>query len=195
TWTATDANNNATTCSQTITVIDSTAPVVASCPSEATIECPATPPFPSTTLFRSCDSNLTVNFADEALPVSGNQASKTKRTWTATDAHNNATTSSQTITVIDSAAPVVASCPADESIECPATPHFGTPAFNDACDSNLSVKIGSASRRERGNEASKTKRTWTATDTHNNATTCNQTITVIDSAAPVVASCPADEST
>ena len=36
-----------------------------------------------------CDANLTITFADETLAVSGNELSKTKRTWTATDARNN----------------------------------------------------------------------------------------------------------
>src|SRR5207237_909593 len=133
--------HNTASCRPTITVNDSAAPVVIGCPASQAIECPATPHFGTPVFSDACDSNLAVSFADEALPVSANQASKTKRTWTATDAHNNSTTCSQTITVIDSAAPVVASCPADQSIECPATPAFGTPAFNDACDSNLTVSF------------------------------------------------------
>ena len=93
-----------------------------------------TPPFSD-----ACDSSLTVAFADVTLPVSGNELSKTKRTWTATDAHNNSATCSQTITVIDGTNPAVVSCPTDATIECPATPAFGTPAFSDTCDSNLTV--------------------------------------------------------
>src|SRR6266536_746811 len=193
TWTATDAHNNSTTCSQIITVIDSTTPVVASCPADATIECPATPAFGTPTFSDACDSNLTVTFADEVLTISGNQVSKTKRTWTATDAHNNSTTCSQIITVIDSTTPVVASCPADATIECPATPAFGTPTFSDACDSNLTVTLADEVLTISGQELSKTKRTWTATDDHNNSTTCSQTITVTDTTAPVV-TCPADSS-
>src|SRR4030095_4775829 len=119
------------------------------------------------------------------------QVSKIKRTWTATDAHNNSTTCSQTITVIDSAAPTLASCPTDATIECPATPVFGTPACRDACGT-LTVSFADEALAVSGNQVSKTKRTWTATDSHNNSTTCSQTITVIDSAAPTVARCPTD---
>src|SRR5439155_1063607 len=191
TVTATDPAGNSASCTTTFTVNDTTAPSVISCPASQSIECPATPQFGTPAFNDACDSNLAVSFADEALPVSGNQASKTKRTWTATDAHNNSTTCSQTITVIDSAAPVVASCPADQSIECPATPPFGTPAFSDACGSNLTVSFADEALPVSGNQASKTKRTWTATDAHNNSTTCSQTITVIDRTTPVVATCPA----
>src|SRR5436189_5137609 len=89
-------------------------PTVACCQPHAPIKCPLTPLL---TLFQSsdaCGANLTVTFADETLALTGNQVSKIKRTWTATDAHNNSTTCSQTITVIDSAAPTV-SCPAPTS--------------------------------------------------------------------------------
>src|SRR5207247_739261 len=139
TWTATDAHNNSTTCSQTITVLDSAAPTVSSCPTDATIQCPATPVFGTPQFSHGCGTYLTVTFADEACAVSGNQVSKTKRTWTATDAHNNSTTCSQTITVLDSAAPTVSSCPTDATIQCPATAVFGTPQFSDACGTNLTV--------------------------------------------------------
>src|SRR5206468_2330401 len=159
---------------------------------DETIECPATPQFGTPQFSDSCDGNLAVTFADLALPVSGNEVSKTKRTWTATDAHNNSVTCNQTITVIDSTNPTVASCPADATIECPATPVFGTPQLSDTCDTNLTVTFADEALAVSGNEVSKTKRTWTVTDSHNNSVACSQTITVIDSTSPTVVSCPAD---
>src|SRR5204863_420948 len=193
TWTATDAHNNSSTCSQTMTVLGGAAPTVASCPTDATIQCPATPVFGTPEFSDACSTNLTVTFADEALAVSGNQVSKTKRTWTATDAHNNSSTCSQTMTVLDSAAPTVATCPTDATIQCPATPVFGTPEFSDACGTNLTVTSADEALAVSGNQVSKTKRTWTATDAHNNSATCSQTITVNDTTIPTV-SCPAPTS-
>src|SRR5205814_8995806 len=180
TSTATDAPNPTPPSTHPITVLDSAAPTVASCPTDATIECPATPVF-GTPQFSDACASVTVTFADEPLAVSGNQVSMTKRTWTATDAHNNSTTCSQTITVLDSTAPTVASCPTDATIECPATPVFGTPEFSDRCVTNLTVTFADEALALSGNEVSKTKRTWTATDAHNNSTTCSQTIPVLDS--------------
>src|SRR5205814_4092689 len=145
TGTATDAHTNSATCSQTITVIDSSAPTVTSCPADATIQCPAAPVFGTPVFSDTCVTNLTVTFVDASLGVSGNEVSKTQRTWTATDAHTNSVTCSQTITVIDSSAPTVTSCPADATIECPATATFGTPVFNDTCDTNLTVTFVDAS--------------------------------------------------
>src|SRR5205814_5922001 len=126
------------------TVPDSAAPTVANCPSDATIECPATPVFGTPEFSDACDANLTVTFADAALAVSGNQVSKIKRTWTATDAHNNSATCSQTITVTDRAEERRAEYQSDATIECPATPVFGTPECSDACDANLTVTFADA---------------------------------------------------
>src|SRR5262249_36546615 len=44
-WTATDACGNTSTCSQTITVVDATAPSISALPGPSTIQCPATPSF------------------------------------------------------------------------------------------------------------------------------------------------------
>src|SRR5207247_2089764 len=181
-----------TNCRQTTRALDSSAPAVVSRPTNASIECPAAPSFGTPVFSDSCDTNLTVTFVDASLPVSGNEVSKTQRTWTATDAQNNSTNCSQTITVLDSTTPVVVSCPADATIECPAAPAFGTPVFSDTCDTNLTVTFVDASLPVSGNEVSKTQRTWTATDAQNNSTNCSQTITVLDSTAPTVVSCPAD---
>src|SRR5204862_3323012 len=125
------ARSRYVTCSQTCAVTHSSAPTVTSCPADATIECPAAPAFGTPVFSDTCDTNLTVTFVDASLGVSGNEVSKTQRTWTATDAHTNSVTCSQTITVIDSSAPTATSCPADATIECPATPAVRTPVFND----------------------------------------------------------------
>src|SRR5207253_4498691 len=82
---------------------------------------------------------------------------KTQPTDSSTDAHSNDVTCTQTITVIDSSAQTVTSCPADATIQCPATPVFGTPVFNDTCDTNLTVTFVDASLGVSGNEVSKTQ--------------------------------------
>jgi hypothetical protein len=192
TVTVSDSCGCQASCSTTVAVSGFVPPTVANCPSDATIECPATPEFGTPEFSAVCDTNLTVTFADETLAVSGKEVSKTKRTWTATDTHTNSVTCSQTITVMDNAAPTVANCPADATIECPATPAFGTPTFSDTCDNNLTITFADQVLTVSGKEVSKTKRTWTATDAHNNSATCSQTITVMDNAAPTVANCPAD---
>src|SRR5204862_5492290 len=84
---------------------------------------------------------------------------------------------SQTITVMDSAAPTVANCPSDATIECPATPQFGTPVFSDACDANLTVTFADAALGVSGNEVSKIKRTRSEEGRVGNSATYSQTMT------------------
>src|SRR5438093_1598354 len=193
TWTATDACGNSATCSQTITLENHTAPQVASCPGDLTIECPAQPSFGEPSFTSSCDPNLTVAFADETLPANCPAVRRVRRTWTATDACGNSATCSQTITAEDHTAPVVADCPADETIQCPAQPAFGTTVFTDACDSSLTVTFSDETLAASCPAVSKVRRTWTATDACGNSSSCSQTITVEDHTAPLVTSCPGDE--
>src|SRR6185503_4808705 len=192
TWTATDDNGNSVTVSQTITVEDNTAPTVATTSAHAIIECPAVPSFGTPTFSDTCDSTLTVTFADTSLPVSGKEVTKTKRTWTATDDNGNSVTVSQTITVEDNTVPTVVTSPADATIECPAVSSFGTPTFSDTCDSTLTVTFADTTLTVSGKAVSKTKRTWTATDDNGNSVAVSQTITVEDNTAPIVATNPAD---
>src|SRR5204862_237761 len=152
-----DPSGCVATCSTTVEVEAFAPPTVASCPTDATIECPATPVFGTPEFSDACGTNLTVTFADEALAVSSSEESRAGRTWTATDAHNNSTTCSQTITVLDSAAPTVASCPTDATIECPATPAFGTPEFSDACGTNLTVTFADETLALTGNQDRKSR--------------------------------------
>src|SRR5205814_984026 len=99
TWTATDHCNNNSTASQTITVRDTTAPVISGVGSPQTIECPATPSF-STPTARSEERRVgKVTFADSTTAGSCPQNYSVTRTWTATDHCSHSSTASQTITV------------------------------------------------------------------------------------------------
>src|SRR5260370_8069008 len=98
--------------------------------------------FPYTTLFRSatdtCDANPVLSFTDGA-PVAGACAGSYSitRTWTAKDARGNASLPvSQTVTVQDTTAPVLAGQGGPVTIECPALPSFTAPTATDTCDAN-----------------------------------------------------------
>ncbi|MCI0537455.1 MAG: HYR domain-containing protein [Verrucomicrobiales bacterium] len=97
-------------------LVDTLAPTVVSAPGDVTLECPATPVFGAPQFSDACDADLTITSTDEALPVSGKELNKTRRTWTATDGAGNSISLSQTVTVVDTAAPVFGAIPADVSV-------------------------------------------------------------------------------
>jgi putative flippase GtrA len=191
TWTATDACNNTSTASQTITVIDNTAPVIAQLPAPSTISCPAEPIFAVATATDACGSTFTLTSADTTTPGACAGARVVTRTWTATDACGNASTASQTITVTDTTAPVIAQLPAPSTISCPATPVFAVATATDACGSLFTLTSADVTTPGQCAGAYSVTRTWTATDTCGNTSTASQTINVTDTTAPVIAQLPA----
>ena len=119
TWTATDNCGNASTCVQTITVQDITAPVI-TCPADITVNCedPSVPAATGTaTATDNCDAAPVITFARCYYTGSCAGNYVITRTWTATDNCGNASTCVQTITVQDITAPVI-TCPADVTLNC-----------------------------------------------------------------------------
>src|SRR5204863_8465706 len=139
TWTATDDCGNFSTASQTINVQDITAPVIAALPAATTINCPATPSFAQATATDLCDQNVTLTFNDVTTPGSQPGNYSVTRTWTATDDSGNFSTASQTITVQDITAPVIAAPPAPTTVNCPATPSIAPAAATALCDRSATV--------------------------------------------------------
>ena len=191
TWTATDACGNSSTASQTITVQDITAPVIASLPAPSTINCPATPAFAVATATDGCGSTFTLNSSDVTTNGACAGAYSVTRTWTATDDCGNSSTASQTINVQDITAPVIAALPAPSTINCPATPVFLQPSVTDACGSSFTLISNDVTTNGACAGSYSVTRTWTATDGCGNSSTASQTITVQDITAPVIAALPA----
>ncbi|MFT5567326.1 MAG: hypothetical protein ACI81Y_002279, partial [Glaciecola sp.] len=188
TWTAADNCGNETSTTQTITINDTVSPTVASSPADATIECDEAIPGGTPIFNDNCDNDLTMTFGEIE---SGNGCPIViTRTWTATDDCGNAVSTTQTITINDTVAPVVAFSPADETIECDDTIPSGAATFTDNCDDDLTVTM---TETDSGDACSLIiTRTWTATDNCGNATSTTQTITINDTVAPIVISSPAN---
>jgi len=202
TWTATDGSGNHSSCTQTITVNDTEAPVI-TCPSNITRStdpgtCSATINL-SASATDNCDSNPTVTgVRSDAQPLTAPYPKGTTVvTWTATDSSGNtATPCAQTITVNDTEAPVI-SCPANithgtDPGTCSAVINPGTATATDNCD-NPTI-TGTRSDNQPLNAPyprGTTTITWTARDSSGNTSSCTQTVTVNDTEAPVI-TCPAN---
>src|SRR5207249_254003 len=96
TWTCTDCSGNSASCSQTITVVDTTPPVI-TCAGPQTIECPATPSFTAPTCTDTCDSAPKVTFVDSSPPGCAAGVATFTRVWTCTDCSGNHASCTQTI--------------------------------------------------------------------------------------------------
>jgi large repetitive protein len=191
----TDECGNATSVTQTITVTDNTAPIIA-CPNPITINCqdsqlPANTG--SATATDNCSTTPVISSTDNIIPGNcpGNYA--IARIWTATDDCQNSTTCVQTITVQDVTPPSIA-CPTNTIINCedPQVPaNTGTAFATDLCDTAPVVTFSDnpVSGNCLGNYA--IERTWIATDNCGNSNTCLQVIGVQDIAAPTIV-CPAN---
>ncbi len=186
TWTATDACGNSSSASQTITVEDTTAPVISGVGGPLTIECPATPVFSTPTAFDPCDPNVVLSFNDVTTPGSCPAEYSLTRTWTRGRLRGNSITASQTITVEDTTAPVISGVGANATIECPATPVFSTPTAFDPCDPNVVLSFNDVTTPGSCPAEYSLTRTWSAVDCAGNSITASQTITVEDTTAPVI---------
>jgi hypothetical protein len=193
TWTATDASGNPDTCYQTVTVMDTTKPVLA-CPAnvirEADANCQVAYSGPSAGAVDNCDVNPKVA-SDPPLPATFTGVGVHTITWTAEDASGNVDSSYQTVTLIDKMRPVI-DCPASVSREadgnCQVTYSGPSATAVDNCDASVKVTSNPPLPATFTNAGMQTI-TWTATDSSGNADTCYQTITVTDKTKPII-TCP-----
>jgi hypothetical protein len=194
TWKAVDAcGNESAPKSQTITVRDTTAPLISDAGANATTECSTTPAFTPPTATDACDSNpRIVEVSDVTTPGTCAGSYTRTKTWKAVDAcGNESATRSQTITVRDTNAPVISEAGANAAIECSTTPVFTPPTATDTCDANPRIVEVSDVTTPGSCPGSYTRtKTWKAVDACGNESgTKSQTITVTDNTAPVI-SCP-----
>jgi len=108
TWTAVDECGNQATCSQVISVVDDTPPVLAGCAAAARIECGgAPPPLPGISAIDDCDPNPAIDFEESRAdgPCPGTYV--LTRTWTARDRCGNESSCTQLVTAEDTTPPTV----------------------------------------------------------------------------------------
>ncbi|MEZ4932291.1 MAG: HYR domain-containing protein [Saprospiraceae bacterium] len=186
TWVATDAAGNSTTVTQTITINDDIAPVASNVPANASAECgSAIPPVVPPTFTDNCDE-FTVDFSEVIVTDSSTDEQVLLRTWVATDAAGNSTTVTQTITINDNTAPVIANVPADVTVNCgDEIPAVVQPTITDNCD-EVFVDFSETVTTITFGSGIVVTRTWVATDAAGNTSTAVQVVTVDDTVDPTI---------
>ena len=181
TWLATDACGNTNTCSQTVTNVDTTPPVII-CATNKTVQCGTALVFDVPTASDACSgTNVTLTILTTITQILTPCISQVTRIWQATDACGNTSTCSQTVTVVDTTPPVFI-CATNKSVVCGTAWTFDAPTASDACSgTNVTVTILSTVT----NAPCVITRTWLATDLCGNTNTCSQTVTIVDTTPPV----------
>ena len=193
TWSTVDACGNAATCVQTITITDTTLPLI-TCPADMTIECTDSTDPTNTgmaTATDNCDLDLIISYADVTTVLDVCQT-QIKRSWTVVDNCGNEAFCTQTILVTDFTAPMIA-CPADISVNCNTSTDptvTGEPTTTDNCATNLNF-INTDSNVTIDDCTSLLTRTWYTADNCGNIASCIQTITIADTTTPTI-TCPLD---
>ena len=187
TWKATDACGNSDQCSQTVTVVDTTAPTII-CSAPKTIEFGAAWSFDQPTATDIGGTNVITVLTTVTNAACGNTFTAT-RTWKGTDACGNTNVCSQTVSVVDRTAPTI-TCSAPKSIEFGAAWTFDQPTATDIGGTNVITVLTTVTNAACGNTFSAT-RTWKATDACGNTNVCSQTVSVVDRTAPTITCSPA----
>ncbi len=187
---ATDAANNNGTCSFTVTITDTQLPV-AQCPTNIT-QTVGTGICNKAVSFSLPTPNDNCGATSVASPASGSTfpLGTSTVTVTATDAANNSSSCSFTVTINGTQAPT-ANCPANitQAVnvgQCFATVNYVLPAPSDDCGATSVAAPASGSLFNIGT----TTVVVTATDAANNTGTCSFTVTVPNPVTPLINGTP-----
>ena len=166
-WQVVDCAGSTASCTQSVTVVDTTPPVL-TCASNKTVQCGDAWDFdPPTAVDACCGTNVTISIVNTA--TNGCQAT---RTWLAKDCCTNSINCSQTVTIIDTTPPAI-TCPSNILVLTCST-NVAVTWTNTATDNCSSVTItstppsGSLFNRDTTNTV-----TATATDACGNTASCS----------------------
>jgi hypothetical protein len=189
-WTAVDPCGNSTTVSRTITIVDSTAPVFTSTPSNEERDCSAEDVVATAFADDNC-SDVTIIHNDVVVPGVCPILYTIERTFTATDACGNSASFTQQIRVSDNQAPIWGENENSFTYECGSEAGLVAPVATDDCSEITLTHFDSQIFEVGCNRAF--ERIWTATDACGNASTSwVQYILFEDTTEPVITDCPDD---
>jgi microsomal dipeptidase-like Zn-dependent dipeptidase len=188
TCTSTDESGNTGTCVLNVVVADTTPPVIAAPADLRGVECAspegAAPALGSAATADACDpAPVVTNDASVVFPLG-----QTTVTWTALDAAGLSAGATQEVEVVDTTPPTIA-CPDDVTAECTgggvAAVPVGSATGDDVCGA-----VAFSSDSPGTFPLGVTTVTHTATDAQGLATTCPQSVSVVDTTPPRI-QCPA----
>ena len=195
TFRVTDASGNSSTCSFTVTIIDTQIPVI-TCPANIIQAndlgfCSAIVNYTSPVGTDNCPGATTTQIgglsSGSVFPFGA-----TVNTFRVTDASGNSSTCSFTVTVIDTELPVIV-CPANITVSndpgfCSAVVNYVAPVGTDNCPNPVTIQSGGLASGSTFMVGT-TVNTFKVTDASGNTATCSFTVTVLETQLPVI-TCP-----
>ena len=180
TWIATDASGNSASTTQTISVIDTTSPVmeISNYEIEANIPNGSNTSLSLPNILEIQDVEIS-NDAPEVFPLG-----ETIVTWIATDASGNSASTTQTISVIDTTIPSIV-VPNDIQVEAESV-LTKIEELGEMISEDFSEIDSISNDAPEVFPLGETIVTWTATDTSGNSASDTQTISVIDTTLPSI---------
>ena len=183
-WSALDYCENPSMDTTTITVVDTTDPIIVT-PQGGTFSCDEDIVYGEGSASDNCDEDVTVTINDVEVPGVCPQSYSIVRTWTAEDNCGNIATASVTYYVVDETAPVFDEQNNEYSYECDDVIEVIQPTATDNCGE---ITYSSADFWEVESDCNGFLiRTWTATDECDNSSSFVQYISIYDETAPVIA--------
>lgn len=179
-WSVTDNCGNSASDIQIITIIDNGAPTLIGVPDDVIVECDSIPEVAAVSAIDGCTSTDVI-FEEQ---ITDGCPFEIFRTWIAIDENGNTTMATQTISVVDIVAPILADVPEDLTTSCDSIPAIEMPTAVDNCDSNVLIEFEEIS--DYSSCPYTITRTWTAIDHCGNTDTQSQVITIIDNDAPTL---------
>lgn len=198
TFEITDASGNVESCTFTVTITDTEAPVF-TCPDDLVVEidpgeCDAVVNFSIPTATDNCPGMGAVTQTEGLLPGDVFPVGTTTQSYEVTDANGNTATCSFDITVIEPVDPEI-TCPGDLVFEvtpgtCGHLAVYVPPVGTDNCPGATTALIQGLGPGEIF-PVGETTEVYEVTDASGNTAQCSFTITVIDTIAPQI-TCPSD---
>ena len=183
-WVAKDCCGNTNTCTQTVTIVDTTPPTL-TCSTNKTVECGTPWTFDPPIATDNCCTPV-VNVLNTI--TNGSCPQVITRVWVAYDCCGNSNTCGQVVVVRDTTPPTL-TCATNKTVQCGTPWTFDPPTAADNCCTNPAVSV--VDTITNGSPCDYTiSRTWVAVDCcQNRSTPCTQTVRVVDTLPPVI-TCP-----
>ncbi len=190
-WTLADDCGNELQDTQTITIIDTNAPIFSNIPLDSTVTCDAVPVAIDPIVTDDCAS-LTLDYSEETINGSCPNDFVLRRKWMATDACGNQDSVIQILTVIDTVAPVLTNVPVDVTLNCEDLPVVPVLNFTDNCSDTVFVVFSENTNSGACIDIQIVTRNWTATDACGNETSITQQITLNNCSPEAIVTLPPD---